>query len=167
MEGLRGVDERSGGVEVRRQVAGRHRARGGDALERAGDSRVKTHAPSARQLGDNRLAYDCVREREPIRGSGGPHEPRRFGGLQRVQRLVEFDADRAGKDVGVELRAGDGRDRQRVGSPLGQPGKPPAHNVAHPPGERCIGIMTVVERADHLADEERVARGGPPHAAGM
>jgi hypothetical protein len=152
---------------VRRQVAGGHRARGGDALERAGDSRVKAHAPSARQLGDDRLAHDRVREREPIRGAGGPHESRRFGGLQRLQRLVELDADRAGKHVGVELRAGDGRDRQRVGSPLGQPGKPPTHHVAHPRSKRRIGIVTMLERADHLPDEERVARGGPPHAGGL
>ena len=61
-----GVDERSGGGEVRRQVTDRDGPRRGRSFERLRDPRVQPHAPAGRQLVHDRLPHHRVREAEAI-----------------------------------------------------------------------------------------------------
>ena len=101
-----GVDERSGGREVRRQVTDRDGPRRGRPFERLRDPRVQPHAPAGRQLVDDRLPHQRVREAEAIQNPGGTDKPRSLGGLEGVQSGLEIDLDHIGEHVGIELRAG-------------------------------------------------------------
>ena len=107
-----------------------------------------------------------MREAEAIKHPGGTDKPRPLGGLEGVQSGLEVDLDHVRQHVGIELRAGHRRSGQDLACPVGQPGQPPAHDVAHPRGERRAGVAVPAERGDHLADEERVALGDVAHAAG-
>jgi hypothetical protein len=164
-QGVRRVDERTGRGEVRRQFGGRDRSRGCRTLERGRESRVHAHPSAGRQVVDDGLAHEHVGEGEAIEGPGGAHEPCPLGGLQHVERAVELDACRGGDDVGVELGAGHGGDGQHGGRRIGEPRQPPPNHVAHAGRERSFSSV-VAERADDLADEERVALGELAHAGG-
>jgi hypothetical protein len=107
-----------------------------------------------------------VREAEAIQNPGGTDKPRSLGGLEGVQSGLDIDLDHIGEHVGIELRAGHRRCVQDVACPVGEPGQPPAHDVAHARGERRTRVAVPAERGDHLADEERVALRDVVHAAG-
>ena len=100
---------------MRRQVADRDGPRRGRPFERLRDPRVQAQAPAGRQLVDDRLPHQRVREAEAIQDPGGTDKPRPLGGLERVQSGLEIDLDHVGEHVGIELRAGHRRGGQHVG----------------------------------------------------
>ena len=147
----------AGRVEVRGQVAGRDGPRV-PPVERRRES-VQADTPAGRQVADDGLPYEGVRECEAVEGTRRPDELRLLGRFERVEGALGIDAARRRDYVGVELVPRHGCDLQQLDDAGREAGEPPAHDVADARGDGPLGGVALSERANHLPDEERVPLG--------
>ena len=160
---------------MRGQVAGRDGPRASRLLERRRDASVQADAPAGRQVADDGLPHERVRECEAVEGAGRPDELRLLGRFERIEGALGIDAARRRDDVGVELVPRHGCDLQQLDDAGREAGEPPAHDVADARGDGSLRGVALSERANHLPDEERVPlrhlsdpwgeRGRPPGVA--
>ena len=86
------------------------------------------------------------------------------GRFDEIQRTVLVDAAHVRDERDVELATGDRTGRENGDRFVGETGEARPQHIAHAFGHRCPGrliteLAFVLQEADELGDEERVARG--------
>ena len=118
------------------------------------DAAVQVGAPRGRQLSDERVSHERVREREPLGSRQLPHQARPQGVVERVQhRLLRLARSRP-HELHVELGAGDCGKLEQPSCALREPADTCSDDLVHGVRERDgIPLPSVLRQ---LANKERV-----------
>ena len=125
--------------------------------QRLRDAAVQVGAPRGRQLLDERVSHERVREREPLGSRQLPQQARPQGVVERVQhRLLRLARSRP-HELRVELGAGDRGELEQPSCALREPAGTCGDDVAH--GVRERDRLALPRMLRQLANEERVPTG--------